>query len=202
MVPEEILIKECQNFNQLAQRQLYDRFAPKMRAICYRYANDPEEAKDILQEGFIKVFTKISQFSSTGSFEGWIKRIIINTAIEHFRKNKKNTPIFLDSLNGAEIEDELEDEYREDISKKDFSEGFSFQVILEAGIDKQELLNAINSLPDTYKIPFNLFFIENYSHKEISELLKIGEVTSRTRINRGKRILQKIIYDLTIQKIG
>lgn len=201
MLKENILISECIKQSSFAQRELYDRYAPKMRAICFRYCSCKDEAKDILQDAFIKVFTKLNQYSGTGSLEGWIKRIVINTAIENFNKKKKASWINIDDV--KEIESPSTDigSGALEIDKKDFASSFSFELLLEANLSKEELTTALNKLPEIFKIVFNLFFIENYSHKEISELLGIDETTSRTRTLRAKKLLQKEIYELTAQKI-
>ena len=196
MLSEEILVKECLKFNRLAQKELYDRYAPKMRAVCYRYAKDSDEAQDILQEGFIKVYSKLGQFGGTGTLDGWIKRIIINTAIDSFNKSKKKQ--------GIELPEDLAEENEEEspeIDKADFNDIFGYELLLKAEIKQEEILKLVVQLPEHFRIPFNLFFIENYSHKEISDFLKIDETTSRTRVNRAKKLLQKSLYDITMQKM-
>jgi RNA polymerase sigma-70 factor, ECF subfamily len=203
MLKDNILVSECIKHNSYAQRELYDRYAPKMRAICFRYASSADEAKDILQDAFIKIFQKLGQFSGSGSLEGWIKRIVINTAIESFNRRKKCNHVSIDEVNEGEFGTDGENASAEgiEVDKKDFAGSFSLDLLIEANLTKEELTGAMNKLPEIFRLVFNLFFIENYSHKEISEILGIDETTSRTRVLRARKLLQKEIYGLTAQKI-
>lgn len=172
---EQELIDGVKNRNRSSQRILYDTFAPSMLSVCFRYVNDMEVAKDILQEGFIKIFNAIDTYQSKGSFEGWIRRIFINICLEYLRKN--------DVLrNSALIEDPTLD-LQPDYSALD-------------QISANELMEVISELPPGFRTVFNMFAIEGYSHKEIAETLGITESTSRSQFTRAKQQLQKRLKDL------
>ncbi len=160
--------------NQLAQRRLYDRFSSAMYGICLRYSRDADGAKDILQDGFIKVFGKLEQYKAQGSFEGWMRRIFINTALEKFR-NK--IPILT-------IDEKLE---------------IPLEIIPDTVISElaaAELLNMVQELSTQYRLVFNLYVVEGYSHREIGKTLGISEGTSKSNLSRARNILQKRIIKL------
>jgi len=153
------------------QRELYQRFAPKMYGVCLRYAGNAEEAEDILQEGFIKVFNKIGSFRSEGSFEGWIRRIFVNTAIEHFRKK-----IYLQPITDYE-EDTVEGKYL---------------TVLDSLAEK-DIIQLVQQLSPGYRTVFNMYVVEGYTHKQIAEALGISEGTSKSQLSRAKLILQDLV---------
>ncbi len=161
---DENLIKRCIQGEAKAQKQLYDYFSRVLYGICLRYSQNPDDAKDILQEGFIKIFSKISQYSGKGSFEGWIKRVMVNTALEFYRTNKVHT-------GQSDVYEQVE------ISFSSFS--------LEK-ISQKELLIAMNNLALGYKTVLNLYAIEGYSHAEIAEMLGISEGTSKSQLSRAR----------------
>ncbi len=168
------IIRESLKGNQMAQRLLYDTLAGKMYGVCMRFSKDKMEAKDILQDGFVKVFQNLKQFRFQGSFEGWVRRIIINTALERFRKEDYQT---------ASIEDvDFQDPPGQDDVLSDLS--------------VQELLGMIQDLSPQYRMVFNLYAIEGYSHKEISQMLNISEGTSKSNLSRARSILQEKIKRL------
>ena len=149
------------------QRQLYERFAGKMYAVCLRYARTPSDAADILQEGFIKVFTKMSQYQFQGSFEGWIRRIMVNTALRTYQRQR-----FDQESSGYETLPES-----------------PVEADAIASLSEAELLNLINKLPDGYRIVFNMVAIEGFSHAEVAETLGIQESTSRSQLTKARRWL-------------
>jgi RNA polymerase sigma factor (sigma-70 family) len=169
MLGEEELITGCKNDSRASQRALYDGFCRKMMAICLRYAPSRQEAEDILQEGFVKVFHSIKKFRAESKLETWITRIMINTALNHQRKKLYLMPM-LDSTT-------IELSESENISLAEFH--FT------------ELISVIQSLPDGCRIVFNLFAVEGYTHQEISKMLGISEGTSKSQYSRA-RILLKI----------
>ena len=175
---ETDLIKGCIKQNANCQRMLFEQFAGKMMSVCLRYANDNMEAEDIMQDGFIKVFQYLHQFKFEGSFEGWIRRIIVNTAIRHLEKKK---------LQFKEI-----DESGADAPKLD--------PYVYAHLGQDDLMKLINQLPEGYKIVFNLNVIEGYSHEEIAEMLHIQPGTSRSQLVKARKMLQHQI--LQLQKIA
>ena len=163
------LVLACQENNSLAQRELYDMFKSKMFGICLRYAGNYDDAQDILQDGFLKVFEKIHQFGFKGAFEGWMRKIMVNTALEKYRLHYRQVTV---NENIAEIEYEQENE-------------------IIAEIDRIELVKIIQDLSPRYRIVFNLYALEGYSHKEISEMLQITEGTSKSNLSRARTILQE-----------
>ncbi|NJB82128.1 RNA polymerase sigma factor [Wenyingzhuangia aestuarii] len=161
------IIKQCQQNNSKAQSALYELFAPKLYAVSYKYSNNQQEAEDNLHDGFLTILQKIDQFKHKGSFEGWMKRIVINTALEKYRKDK----IF------PLINEEIKDEVVLEIEDED--------------IDLEILLNSIQKLPNRYRLVFNLYVLDGYSHKEIAKMLEISEGTSKSNLSRAKAILKK-----------
>jgi RNA polymerase sigma factor (sigma-70 family) len=166
---ETDLIKACKKQNSKAQRVLYDKYASPMLGLCKRYIKGEMEAEDVMINGFMKVFTKIDLFEEKGSFEGWMKRIMINEALGFIRKNKS---MYL------EIEIEAADK-EPDIDK------------LFTELETKDLLKMVNELPSGYRTIFNLYAIEGYSHKEIAEMLGINENTSKSQLSRARMHLQK-----------
>jgi RNA polymerase sigma factor (sigma-70 family) len=154
------------------QEELYRRFSPKMYAVCYRYANNTDDAQDLLQEGFIKVYRNLHRFRAEGSFEGWMRRVFVNTSIEHYRRKS----IQLNSVSEKE-ENTIEDS---DISALE-------------NLAEKDVLRIIQELSPGYKTVFNLYVVEGYSHKEIGDMLGISEGTSKSQLARAKAILQKKI---------
>ncbi len=171
MVDEKRVIESCIKGNRKAQYELYDTFSRKMMSVCLRYMGDYESAQDVLQEGFIRLFANLGSFQFNGSFDGWVRRIFVNTALEQLRKN--------DILhNAADIGLTQADLLHHDHS-----------VIDE--LSANDILKVINELPMGFRTVFNMFAIEGYSHKEIADALGITESTSRSQFTRAKQILQK-----------
>ena len=177
IMTDEQLIKECVAGNAIAQRKFYDLFARKMMGVCLRYVGNADEAQDVLQDGFIKVFKKLPEFEHKGSLEGWVRRIMVNTALDQYRKNKKHqNDVDVDTV-GFMLE------------KKDF--------IVES-INAEDLLKIIHTIPEGYRVVFNMFAIEGYSHKEIAEKLGVTESTSKSQYSRAKKLLRKLLIDANI----
>lgn len=161
--------------DRIIQRELYNRFASKMYGVCLRYAANAEEAEDILQEGFIKVFKKMSSFRGEGSFEGWIRRIFVNTAIEHYRKK-----VYLQPITEHE-EATVEGKY---LSVLD-------------NLAEKDIINLVQQLSPGYRTVFNMYVVEGYTHKQIGEQLGISEGTSKSQLSRAKQILQELVQTFT-----
>jgi RNA polymerase sigma factor (sigma-70 family) len=172
------ILKDCVNGKRSAQEHLYKMYSAKMFGVCLRYCRNYEEAKDILQDGFIKVFEKLYQYGQRGCFEGWVRRIMINTALERYRKNGQT--VVLDQM--PEIYEEPENESSFDITMK-------------------EMLGHIQKLPEKYRMVFNLYVFEEMSHKEIADTLGISEGTSKSDLSRARGILQSKINSKTKQII-
>ncbi len=168
------LIRSCLQGQETAYKELFDLFSPKMLALCHRYAKDKYEAEDWLQEGFIRAFNNLKSFKFEGSFEGWLRRIMINNALRNLNKPaRKNT--------FAGLEQYLDP-------------GVDAQVL--HSLAAEEIINVVNKLPDGYRTIFNLNVVEGYSHKEISELLGINESTSRSQLVKAKRALRNKLRKL------
>ena len=168
------LMEGCKAGDRKMQEMLYKQTASKMLAVCMRYAKDRMEAEDVLQMGYIKIFQKIREYRGEGSFEGWIRRIMVNTAIESYRKN-------LRSLSIVPIEDAYEQP----------AQGFDF-----SSLGMQDLMGVIQKLADGYRMVFNMYIIEGYSHKEIAETLGISEGASKSQLSRARAILQQEIIKM------
>lgn len=161
------LIEACLIGNSIAQKVLYDTYSSVLFGICIRYSKKEEEAQDILQDSFIKIFTKLDTYQYTGSFEGWLKRIVTNTSIEYYRK-KINT----------EQVDEI---------------GFNPYLAVDSDkvLEVEELLKMIQELPEGYRIVFNMYAIDGYTHGEIATKLNISEGTSKSQLSRARAYLQR-----------
>jgi RNA polymerase sigma-70 factor (ECF subfamily) len=171
VLSEEKIIEGCKKRKSDAQQALYDRYSGKMFALCLRYAKHSAEAEDILQEGFIKVFDKISSFRGDGSFEGWIRRIMIHTAIKYYHKaSRKNEAIGWESLPDNPLKPDVYGQ-----------------------LDADQILGLIQELPEGYRLVFNLHALEGYKHKEIADMLEIGESTSRSQLTKARSMLQNMI---------
>jgi RNA polymerase sigma factor (sigma-70 family) len=172
LMTEEQMLVGCIKNNATAQEELYHRFSPRMLGVCYRFAKNREDAEDMLQEGFIKVFTQLHQYRNEGALEGWIRRIVVHTCINVLKKNKK----FADSVdimhaNGIRIKEDM------------------IPSIMQA----KQVVECIRLLPLGYRTVLNLYAIEGFSHKEIGDLLEIGESTSRSQYTRAKAMLEDIL---------
>lgn len=171
------LIKSASEGNMSAFEQLYNIFAPRLMGVCVRYALDKDEAKDLLQEAFIKVYEKLATYRFDGAFEGWIHRLTVNVALDNYRKRQKHavithTDTLLDNNNTISSEDIL------------------------SQINTEELLKLVQNLPPAYRMVFNLYVIEGYKHHEIAEQLGISEGTSKSNLSDARRILQKKVKQL------
>ena len=171
IISESDLLEGCRRGDRKMQHELYNRFAPKMYGVCLRYAANAEEAEDILQEGFIKIFNKISSYRGDGSFEGWIRRIFVNTAIEHFRKKTYLQPITETEENTVEGK---------------------YLSVLDSLAEK-DIIQLVQQLSPGYRTVFNMYVVEGYSHKQIAEMLGISEGTSKSQLSRAKMILQDLV---------
>jgi len=171
---EEELIADCIKGKSKAQKELYDRFAPVLMGLCVRYVKDVAEAEDIMIKGFMKVFQNIGQYEGKGSFEGWLKRIMVNESLMYIRKNKS---MYL----------EVDIEYANREPNYNWA---------SSHLDAEDLQKLIEELPTGYRTIFNLYAIEGYSHKEIGEMLGINENTSKSQLSRARALLQKRILHL------
>ncbi len=168
------LVRLCKKKSTAAQQQLYKLLAPKLFGVCLRYAGNRTEAEDILQDGFVKIFTKIGQFDFKGSFEGWARRVVVNCALTHYRRESKLCAV-------ADIA-----EYDTQLSPDD---------VLSV-ISSNELMQMVQQLTPQYRTVFNLYAIEGFSHQEISKMLNISEGTSKSNLSRARCMLQEKVEAL------
>ncbi len=174
----EEIVHGCIKGRRQEQEELYRMFAPKMYAVCLRYSRNQDEARDNLQDGFIKVFENISQFRGAGSFEGWVRKIMVNTALQKYRGRYQ---LYALSDNESKASNIPVDNISEIMGEK-------------------ELLAMIQELPPRYKLVFNMYAIEGYSHKEIGEVLNITEGTSKSNLSRARDILQERLKQAQLEK--
>lgn len=175
------LIDGCISGERRSQQRVYELFYGKMMAVCLRYTKNHDQAKDILQDGFIKVFKSVGRFNREGSFEGWIRRIIVNTAIDHFRRAKHAYLLLgeersIEDFAEHEDEDIIEDEQEEEIDLK-----------------PADVINAMQKLTPAYRTVFNLYVFEEMTHKEIAEALGINVGTSKSNLAKAKNNLRKLL---------
>lgn len=171
MSVNEELIRKCQKKSLPAFEELYKQFSPIVYGICLRYAKNTDDAQDLLQECFIKIYERIGDFRFEGSFDGWLKRLAVNTALNYLRLDKS----FDDYTELPEVADDL----------------YNYDIIND--LTAKELLKFVNSLPDGYRAVFNMYVIEGYQHSEIAEILNITESTSRSQLKKAREALKTLI---------
>lgn len=177
----EQLVDRCKRGERKAQEMLYKQLAGKMLVVCMRYATDRMEAEDMLQNGFIKVFGKIADYRGDGAFEGWTRRIMVHSSIEYYRRHHKMMQIVDLDDSGAEP---------------------SVNPIAAASLDAKVLMGLIQQLAPGYRIVFNLYALEGYSHKEIAEIVGITEGASKSQLSRARTILKEQIAKMEGKKYG
>ena len=182
MSDQEELIAGCKRKDTWARKKLYELYAPAMLGVCVRYVEEKETARDILHEGFIKIFTKIESYSGAGSFEGWMRKIFVTCALEQLRSAKEfGKTISLDCYNESMEEDETN---------------------IVQQLSAEEIVRCINELPSGCRTVFNLYAVEGYSHAEIAQMLNIQEASSRSQFTRARQMLQIKIQTLYKVKTG
>lgn len=177
-ISETDLIKGCINRDSHMQEELYNRFAPKMYAVCLRYSNNTDDAQDLLQEGFIKIFKNLDRFRAEGSFEGWVRRVFINTSIEHYRRK-------VNLFSTSEKEETLIQDSSWNALDK---------------LAEKDIIKLVQELSPGYRTVFNMYAIEGFSHKEIGSILGISEGTSKSQLARAKGILQRKVEQFLDEK--
>jgi len=174
------LVSKCKANDRKAQELLYKRFAAKMLGVCMRYATDRMEAEDMLQNGFIRVFQKMQDYRGDGSFEGWVRRIMVHSSIEYYRKHHKMMQVVdMDGVNEPSVDP-----------------------VAASNLGAKDLLALIQQLAPGYRIVFNLFAIEGYSHREISEMVGITEGASKSQLSRARTILKEQILKTEAKQYG
>lgn len=176
-ISDSELIEGCLRGERKYQEFLYRRYSSKMYGVCIGYAKDRADAKDVLQDGFVKVFSNIHKYKGDGSFEGWIRRIIVNTAIDHYRKTTK------EAMNMSAVDIEHAKDVQIEVS------------VLEQMCAK-DIMNLIHQLPNGARLIFNLYVVEGYTHQEIAEKLNINQGTSKSQFARARKLLQELVMKL------
>lgn len=174
----EQLVAACLEGDVRAQKMLFHKFGPKLFAVCMRYAKSQDEAQDMLQDGFVKIFEKLISYKGEGSFEGWMRRIMVNTCLDEIRRTKK---------------------YQGNVDVDDYSYALTDNESVLDDLAAQDLLKILQQIPVGYRTVFNLYVIEGYSHKEIADELEITVSTSKSQFSRAKAMLREI---LSKQKLG
>jgi RNA polymerase sigma factor (sigma-70 family) len=173
------LLEQCRQNDSRAQRALYDHFKTRLMGLCRRYAKNREDAQDMLQESFVKIFMRMGQLQSADKLEQWMKAIAVRTAIDHYNKRKRLEPEFFEVVS--------------DIA------GADYELLLE-NVSDEQLISLINGLPEGCRMVFNLFVVEGYSHAEISELLQISDGTSRSQLHHAKLLLKQKLNALGVKR--
>lgn len=168
---ESDLIRGCIEGDRRTQEELYRRFAPKMYAVCLRYAGDTDDAQDILQDGFVKVYKNLDRFRGEGSFEGWVRRIFVNTSIEHLRRKTHLKPI---------------------AEKEENTIPYKENTVLD-NLGEKDILKLVRQLSPGYRTVFNMYVVEGFTHREIGDILGISEGTSKSQLARARMILQDMV---------
>jgi len=171
-ITEQQLVQACIKGNRKAQRQLYESYKRIMFGICLRYAHNRAEAEDMLQDGFVRIFRDLYQYKPIGPFGGWMRRVMVNSCLQHIRRRKKLFPIvdLQQIANSYQADDAIFSQFRQ-----------------------KALVNMIQQLPVGYRVVFNMYVIEGYSHKEIAEKLSISINTSKSQLSRAKAVLRKLL---------
>jgi len=170
---EEGTIKKCIEGDRGAQEKLYSFYAPRLHGICLRYTTTMFEAEDIFQEAFVKIFRQLGNYKWEGSFDGWVRRIVVNTAIDHYKANmKKNNHVHLELLEESNLD----------------------YLALPHDMNDDDLVLILTKLPEGYRLVFNLYAIEGYSHKEIATMLNITEGTSKSQLSKARKYIQSLLH--------
>ncbi|MDG5799921.1 sigma-70 family RNA polymerase sigma factor [Marinilabiliaceae bacterium ANBcel2] len=180
------IIENCKKGKREAQKKLYELYAPQLLAVCIRYTKNREDAEDFLHEGFLKIFDKIDQYKGSGSIEGWMRRLMVNSILEEFRKNKKYT--FLD------------ESYLTNFNEKESDSADSEEDDSSDAVSLKEVLAIIEELPKKYQMVFKLYVLEEYSHNEIANQLNISIGTSKSNLSRARRWIKNRLEKKTVKK--
>lgn len=180
MIINNRIIEACKAGKQSAFGELYKLYAPQMLGVCFRYSKNKNDAEDILQEGFIKVFQKINTYKGNGVFNSWLRRIMVNTAINHYKANLKYA---------------YQEEVSDVNSSVDFVSNSSDKVFVEQSVSKKQIMEQLQKLPNGYRMVFNMYVIDGMTHKEIADALAISENTSKSQLSKSRKMLKKIITE-------
>ena len=175
MKEDWLLIENCKRNDSIAFEKLYYKYASRMKGVAYRYVEDGMVAEDILQEAFVKVFKNLQNFDTSGTFEGWLRRVVVNLAINYYNQQKKQSEHFSDL--GYLMESDWDEELLEE----------------ETNYTMEELVDSIAMLPEGYRLVFNMYVVDGFSHKEIAGALKISEGTSKSQLSKARDYLKKLL---------
>jgi RNA polymerase sigma factor (sigma-70 family) len=189
---EAEIIAGCKANNRDAQKALYKSYIGIMNAVCYRYTKSYDDAKDIVHDSFMIIFEKIGTFSGSGSLGGWIRKIVVNNSIDYIKRNKTQSL----ELSDNEYENQYNTSAYSNYTEVENNNTPSDYDITALNLSKEEILEGISLLQENYRIVFNMFVIDGYSHKSIAETLQISEETSRIRLKRSRSILQKLLLEM------
>lgn len=187
---ESQLISRCKKREEDAQRIVYERFSGKMMGVCMCYVKERAEAEDLLHDAFIQAFDKIKQFKGKGSFEGWLRRVVVNTILMHLRAKKKETR----NISFDEVEEQIAEDTEEAYTES------AINTVKQAEFTQQDILTVVSALPEGFKVVFNLFAIEGMKHKEIAKMLAISEGTSKSQLFHARKQIQKQLYILAKER--
>ena len=193
---EKELIKGCKQYNRQIQEEVYNRYSSVLRAVCSRYAKDFSETEDILQEGFVKIFTHIKTFSyqGEGSFVFWMKKVVVNAAITFYNKHSKKRKEL--SIEDSPVDVDKNDNLS--ATQNEYEDG----MYNSSKLTQEQIIKVLQSVPEDFRVVFNLYVMEGYSHKEIADMLEVKTETSRTRLLRAKNIIRRelLLIDKNLAK--
>jgi RNA polymerase sigma-70 factor (ECF subfamily) len=188
---DKALVKACIKGDAMAMKTLYERFYALMLGVCLRYVHNKADAEDFVQEGFIKVFNGLGSFKSAGSLEGWVKRVMINNVLMQLRKAKKEFPSDdMDSV--AKSDSDEKEDVPQSLEEKVRNEDFS----------QAELVEMIHALPEGYSRVMNMYVIDKYKHREIAKIMGISEGTSKSQLNRARKLMKQKLLELVLENKG
>ncbi len=196
---EVSIIEKLKEKDKETIRYVYESYSSILLTICIRYFKQREIALDIMHEGFMKALNAIETYKNTGSFEGWLKRIVVNHCIDTLRKQKKIHFQEIQEVDAVEEENDLD----KTVDKKDIKESsLNINFVRDADLSSSEIMFEINKLPDKYRLSFIMYVIDELTHSEIAQNLEIDEETSRTRLTRARKMLKKALYEKSISILG
>jgi RNA polymerase sigma-70 factor (ECF subfamily) len=195
------LVKRIQKKDKAAIKELYLRYSPVMLSICVRYCGNREDAKDVMHEAFIKIITQIGKYSGKGNFEGWMKRIMVNASLDFYKMKRKKEFVEIAEEHFSASDDEEDIFSGTTMDKSDAEASPNAGLVVKADFSKEEIIESLYLIPESYRIIFSLFVIENYTHTEIASMLGIEENASRTRLFRAKEMIKKVLYQKSIERL-
>jgi len=189
------IVDKCKLGDSKAQQFIYEQFSPVMLGVCMRYLKNKMQAEDIMQESFMVIFSKAVQFKDKGSFEGWMKKIMINACLKFIHKNKGNYLYDIDDVRDESVYSLHPSNEEHEINYKDIK-----SVIENTDFSKEDIMEAVSELPDGFRIVFNLYAIESYKHKEIAKILGVSISTSKTQLIRARKQLKEKLFKIALKK--